>query len=42
TPCKNICWFPRVVEKHPKARHNCWAWRGLGDDHRFSDDGEPG
>ncbi|CAN0367910.1 unnamed protein product [Pylaiella littoralis] len=32
----------RVSQEHPKARHSCWAWRGLGDDHRFSDDGEPG
>ncbi|CAM9693149.1 unnamed protein product [Ectocarpus sp. 12 AP-2014] len=32
----------RVLKEHPKARHSCWAWRGLGDDHRFSDDGEPG
>eukprot|EP00903_Cladosiphon_okamuranus_P012188 g11431.t1 len=32
----------RVVQEHPKARHSCWAWRGLGDEHRFSDDGEPG
>jgi putative IMPACT (imprinted ancient) family translation regulator len=24
----------------PKARHNCWAWRGL-DSHRSDDDGEP-
>ena len=28
-------------QRHPKARHHCWAWR-LRDRHRFSDDGEPG
>ncbi|CAN0294611.1 unnamed protein product [Ascophyllum nodosum] len=32
----------RVLQEHPKARHSCWAWRGLGANHRFSDDGEPG
>lgn len=32
----------RVLQRHPKARHSCWAWRGLGAEHRFSDDGEPG
>ncbi|CAM9808607.1 unnamed protein product, partial [Choristocarpus tenellus] len=31
-----------VQKKHIKARHNCWAWRGLGGEHRYSDDGEPG
>ncbi len=25
----------------PAATHNCWAWK-LGDQYRFSDDGEPG
>lgn len=27
--------------RDPQATHNCWAWR-LGDQYRFSDDGEPG
>ncbi len=27
--------------KDPKATHNCWALR-IGQDYRFSDDGEPG
>lgn len=26
---------------HADARHHCWAWR-MGEDYRFSDDGEPG
>ncbi len=25
----------------PNASHNCWAWK-VGDEYRFSDDGEPG
>lgn len=25
----------------PSASHNCWAWK-IGDQYRFSDDGEPG
>src|SRR5690625_7862489 len=25
----------------PDARHNCWAYK-IGDNYRFSDDGEPG
>lgn len=25
----------------PNATHNCWAWK-VGDEYRFSDDGEPG
>lgn len=25
----------------PSATHNCWAWK-VGDEYRFSDDGEPG
>lgn len=29
----------RVAERD--ATHNCWAWR-IGDQYRFSDDGEPG
>ena len=41
-PPRSLIFAPRVVQAHPKARHSCWAWRGLGDDHRFSDDGEPG
>ncbi len=27
--------------QHPEATHHCWAWR-IGDQQRFSDDGEPG
>ena len=27
--------------KDPSANHNCWAYR-IGDQYRFSDDGEPG
>jgi uncharacterized YigZ family protein len=27
--------------REPQATHNCWAWQ-LGDQYRFSDDGEPG
>lgn len=31
------------IEQHsvPEARHNCWAYK-IGDNYRFSDDGEPG
>jgi Uncharacterized protein family UPF0029 len=28
--------------EHPKARHICWAWQGVGTDCRSNDDGEPG
>jgi Uncharacterized protein family UPF0029 len=28
--------------EHPKARHICWAWQGLGTECRSNDDGEPG
>lgn len=27
--------------EHPDARHHCYAFLGLGDDRRSSDDGEP-
>lgn len=27
--------------EHPDATHHCWAWR-IGEQQRFSDDGEPG
>ncbi|WP_066452555.1 IMPACT family protein [Castellaniella caeni] len=27
--------------RDPQATHNCWAWQ-VGDQYRFSDDGEPG
>jgi uncharacterized YigZ family protein len=27
--------------RDPQATHNCWAWK-IGQDYRFSDDGEPG
>ncbi len=30
-----------VRAEHPDATHNCWAYK-VGDDLRFSDDGEPG
>lgn len=30
-----------VRDRHPDASHHCWAYR-LGDEMRFSDDGEPG
>lgn len=30
-----------IREAHPAASHHCWAYR-VGDDQRFSDDGEPG
>jgi len=29
------------AHRDPQATHNCWAWQ-LGDQYRFSDDGEPG
>src|SRR5690554_6025901 len=31
------------IEEHsvPDATHNCWAYQ-IGDEYRFSDDGEPG
>lgn len=29
------------AQRDPQATHNCWAWQ-LGDQYRFSDDGEPG
>jgi Uncharacterized protein family UPF0029 len=28
--------------EHPKARHICWAWQGVGTECRSNDDGEPG
>src|SRR5690606_25357117 len=31
----------RARTEHPDATHHCWAYR-LGDEMRFSDDGEPG
>lgn len=31
----------RARDDHPGATHHCWAYR-LGDEMRFSDDGEPG
>ncbi|CAM9416701.1 unnamed protein product [Chrysoparadoxa australica] len=38
--------FKNVLEnlhaEHPKARHICWAWTGIGTESRFDDDGEPG
>ncbi|MEJ2287406.1 MAG: IMPACT family protein [Deinococcales bacterium] len=30
-----------IREAHPDASHHCWAYR-IGDEQRFSDDGEPG
>jgi uncharacterized YigZ family protein len=34
-----LAYLERVRE--PRASHNCWAYR-VGQDYRFSDDGEPG
>ncbi|MFV3413838.1 IMPACT family protein [Pseudomonas nitroreducens] len=30
-----------AAHRDPSAGHNCWAWK-LGNQYRFSDDGEPG
>jgi uncharacterized YigZ family protein len=30
-----------AAHSDPNATHNCWAWR-IGQNYRFSDDGEPG
>lgn len=34
-------WLAEVRGRHPDARHVVYAWRGLGDQWRGSDDGEP-
>lgn len=39
SPDEALAFVAQVRE--PKANHNCWAWR-IGQEHRFSDDGEPG
>ena len=30
-----------ATARDPSASHNCWAWK-IGQQYRFSDDGEPG
>ena len=39
SPDEALAFLRRVQE--PKATHNCWAYL-IGDEYRFSDDGEPG
>ena len=39
SPAEALAFLSQV--KEPKATHNCWAYR-IGDEYRFSDDGEPG
>ncbi|CAD5108972.1 IMPACT family protein [Zestomonas carbonaria] len=43
TPIASAAEAQAFIAAHsdPGASHNCWAWK-LGDQYRFSDDGEPG
>jgi uncharacterized YigZ family protein len=39
TPAAALAWLETVADR--TATHNCWAYR-IGQNYRFSDDGEPG
>ena len=39
TPAAALAWLDTVADR--TATHNCWAYR-IGQNYRFSDDGEPG
>ena len=39
TPAEALAWLDTVADR--AATHNCWAYR-IGQQYRFSDDGEPG